>query len=99
MTAKERAVIQAHINKMTEIDREKDRAFYAIQALNVEHGDGTKWCSPDANLAGVLANGDELSKGRAKYQYRLYFEACAKEDLLRELGQGLADIGFWKNRT
>ena len=97
MTAKERNFIQTTINKLTELDAEKDRLFKQLQALNVECGDGRKWCSVDANLEGARKHGDENQRNRALWMYRRYFEADAKEDLLREFGQGLADLGFWKH--
>lgn len=97
MTAKERNLIQATINKLTELDAEKDRLFNDLQALNVKCGDGHKWCSVDANFEGIRQHGDETQRHRALWMYRRYFEADAKEDLLREFGQELANLGFWKH--
>lgn len=97
MTAKERKLIQTTINKLTDLDAEKDRLFKELQDLNVKCGDGSRWCSVDANFEGVRQNGDETQRHRALYMYRRYFEANAKEDLLREFGQELANLGFWKH--
>ena len=99
MTTKERNIIQTHFNKFMELDAQKDRCFKALQDLNAESGDGTRWCGVESNLRGVWEHGSEIDRNRALHLYRLYFEADAKEDLLRELGQPLADIGFWKSRS
>lgn len=96
MTAKERKLIQTTINKLTDLDAEKDRLFKELQDLNAKCGDGHRWCSVDANFEGVRANGNKDQQSRALWLYRRYFEAEAKKDLLRELGQGLANLGFWK---
>lgn len=96
MTAKERNLIQSTINKLTALDAERDRIFKELQQMNADHGDGHKWCSVDANLEGISTHGGKDQQSRALWLYRRYFEAEAKKDLLRELGQGLADLGFWK---
>lgn len=98
MTKKERATVQGFINKMTELRKIEEETLKALQDLNVEHGDGSRWCSWQACLNGILANPetDERTKAQAKYQYERFVKATAQEDLIRDFGADLAEIGFWK---
>lgn len=98
MTTKERKALQKIINRMDELEIEKSTAFYELQVLNEDFGDGTKWCSVQANVEGVLKHGDEYSNRRALAAYRRYFEADAKEALIRDLGGELANLGFWSKK-
>jgi hypothetical protein len=97
MTTKERTAIQRFVNKLSELDEIKHAAFVELQNINEAHGDGNRWCSPDYNLDCLIAaNAEQIHINRAKRCYRDYFEADAKQDLIRELGGTLADLGFWK---
>lgn len=98
MTKKERATVQRFINNLTELSNIKDETLKTLQDLNEEHGDGHRWCSWQACLDGILANSqtDDVVKSWAKYHYERFVKATAQEDLIRDFGASLAEVGFWK---
>ena len=98
MTAKERKATQDLINLFTPLREEEDKAFHDLQELNATEGDGSRWCSVDANLEGIETHStDRRTRERARALYRKYWEASAKQDLLRDFGGTLAELGFWKH--
>lgn len=100
MTTKERTAVQGLINKMTELDKIMDETLEALEQMNEEHGDGSRYCSWKHNLDGVIANTEpnSVERGRAFYQYDRYMTARAQQDLIREFGGTLADLGFWEKK-
>ena len=92
MTKKERAVLQAFFNRMSEFRDAENEAFAALQNANGLNGDGHRWCCAQTNYEGLL------KQGHTKYgcQYNKYVEAGAKISLLTELRSELANLGFWK---
>ena len=98
MTKKERATVQGFINKLTELSIIEEETLKALQDLNVVYGDGSRWCSWEACLEGILKNTetDDRTKAQAKYQYTRFVKAAAQEDLISDFAGELADIGFWK---
>lgn len=92
MTKNERTAMQKHMNLMTEVKAEKDKAFDELKRLNKEEGTGTAWCSAESNYKDLLSCDKDYTN-----IYEQYIGACAKEDLLRTFGQALASVDFWKN--
>lgn len=99
MTTKERATVQSFINRMTELDKIRDETLETLKDMNKAHGDGNCWCSWDANLEGIAKNSgiDSLEYRRAATVYKKYVQATAQQDLIRQFGGELAEIGFWKH--
>ena len=95
----EREELQRVFNQIGDMDRIKEETLKELQELNVEHGDGQRWCSWKACLDGVIKeNPSGIWRGRAEYQYERFLKAEGGYDALMVLGQALADIGFWKNQ-
>lgn len=98
MKANERKALQSLFNKINEMDKIKEETLKNLQELNVEHGDGHRWCSWKGCLDGVLqANPDGIWRGRAEYQYERFMKAEGAYNMLMELGATLAEVNFWKN--
>ena len=97
MTKKERATVQNFINKITELRNIQDESLKSLQEMNMKYGDGSRYCSWESNLLGVLgsATADNQIKAQAKHQFRRSEEAHAQERLIHEFGAELANIGFW----
>lgn len=98
MTRNERAAVQKFINKISELDRISDETLETLKDMNEAHGDGHRWCSWKGNLDGLAKtlDRDDIIYRRAEYQYERFLKAEAQKDLIRSLGQDLADLGFWK---
>lgn len=99
MTTKERATVQRFINRMTELDKIRDETLETLKDMNEAHGDGNRWCSWDACLDGIAKNNsrDSLEYRRATAVYKRYVQATAQQDMIRQFGGELAEIGFWKH--
>ena len=99
MTTKERNLIQGFINKLSEIEETMQETLENLQKLNVEHGDGHRWCSWKGCLDGVIENNEQGSiwRGRAEHQYERYLKAAGQREAIEELGSGLAELNFWKH--
>lgn len=100
MTTKERTAVQALFNKWTELDNIRTETLHKLQQMNVEHGDGSRWCSWKGNLDGIIANTepDSVERGRAFTQYERFIAATAQQDMLSKFGQEMANLGFWKGK-
>lgn len=97
MTTKERTAIQTFFNKYGEIREQQEKAFKELQDLNGKLGSGSRWCCAMTNRDDILkSDADSRTKGRATYLYDIYTEARGKEELMREFGKELANLGFWK---
>lgn len=98
MTKKERAIVQNFINKMTELRNIQEESLKTLQDMNMKYGDGSRYCSWESNLLGVLGstNADNQIKAAARHQFRRSEEAHAQERLIHEFGADLAEVGFWK---
>ena len=83
--------MQEHLNKMTELMEESDKAFKRLQDLNGSEGTGTRWCCAKTNALDLLGCGKDYM-----HIYDDYVKANAKLDLLREFGSTLAELNFWK---
>ena len=99
MTTKERATVQAFINKLSELDSIESETLKTLQDMCEANGDGYRWCSWDFCLEKIAkANGIEsLEYKHAAAVYKRYVEVNAQKDLIREFGGNLANIGFWKH--
>ena len=99
MTTKERATVQAFINKLSELDSIESETLKTLQDMCEAHGDGHRWCSWDFCLEKIAkANGlESLEYKCAAAVYKRYVEVNAQKDLIREFGGNLANIGFWKH--
>ena len=100
MTTKERTTVQGFINKITELDNIIDETLQTLQDMNIEHGDGHRWCSWDGCLDGIAKYNtrESIEYRRAANVYRKFVEASAKRDLITSFGGELAELGFWKNQ-
>lgn len=91
MTTTEKKALQNFFNNYSRLSDEKDKTFKEIQD-EVRYTGETPSCSLQWNI-------EVLKKHKrpfAETLYRRYIELDAKMDTMRDLGQVLADINFWK---
>ena len=91
MTTKERAALQAFVNKYEHYRKQEDKAFKALQKANKEKGSGHAWCSAGENFKDLLAAGYDYTQ-----TYNSYVKYSAMQDAISELGRVLAGVNFWK---
>lgn len=91
MTKTERATLQNFFNKYGQIRERQDEIFNKLKDEN-KRINGTAWCSPQQNAKELVAAGERWAIGAMKE----YTELDGQERLILELGQELANLGFWK---
>lgn len=91
MTKKERTALAQLWKKYEELTAEENRIFNYLQDRN-RAVTGTAWCSAEANAEDLTTAGEKNAMGL----YMRYVKLGAQIDIMREYGQTLANIDFWK---
>lgn len=94
MTKVERITVQSMINRISEIEERRDKAFHDLQEANGRIN-GDCWCSAKMNHDALIESG-KANNPYIDNLYEIYVSCCAQIDLIRDFGGALADIGFWK---
>jgi len=93
MRKNERKALQEFMNKIHDIDDERDYAFHRLQEMSRENGMPV-YCDAKTNWKQLI----EADVPMANYYYKHYLQASAKYDLIEEYGSMLANIDFWKGQ-
>lgn len=102
MTTVEKATLQKFVNQFSDLRDAADSAFKELQRLNKDTS-GTAWCCAFYNYRDLVETSkkpgytNHLAEAARKL-YEQYVEANAKQDLMRDLMNELADMNFWKEK-